>query len=83
MVVIEDPSIKDQDSANKAARAYQIRLELSDLEDPVMLARLAVEAHVSPAEFKKRFRRAATPIAELEAEETAAAAQPEPAATAT
>jgi 6-phosphofructokinase len=67
----------------KAARAYQIRLELSDLEDPVMLARLAVEAHMSPAEFKKRYTRAATPITELETQEEAAPSQREPATSAT
>ncbi len=41
-------------------RAYQIRLETSDLEDPVLVAKLAVAAHMSPAEFKERYRRAAT-----------------------
>ena len=46
-------------------RAYQIRLERSDLENPNMLARLAVEAHMSPAEFKKRFERAATRLPEM------------------
>jgi len=50
----------------KVARAYQIRLERSDLEDPVMLAKLAVEAHMSPAEFKARYLRAATPLWELQ-----------------
>jgi 6-phosphofructokinase len=47
------------------ARAYQIRLEKNDLEDPVMLAKLAVEAHMSPAEFKQRYQRAATRISEF------------------
>lgn len=48
------------------ARAYQIRLERSDLEDPVMLAKLAVQARMSPAEFKERYARAATPIPQIE-----------------
>lgn len=51
------------------ARAYQIRLECSDLEDPLMLAKLAVEAHMSPGEFKTRFQRAATRLTALECEE--------------
>ncbi len=49
----------------KAARAYQIRLERSDLEDPVLLAKLAVEAHMSPADFKTRYTRAATRLSDL------------------
>lgn len=44
----------------RVARAYQIRLERADLEDPEMLARLASEAQMSPDEFFKRFQRAAT-----------------------
>ena len=51
------------------ARAYQIRLERGDLEDPITLAKLAVEAHMSPAEFKQHYQRAATPISELECPE--------------
>ena len=46
-------------------RAYQIRLERSDLDDPVMLARLATEARISPNEFKKRYLRAATRLCEI------------------
>ncbi|MFH1745977.1 MAG: 6-phosphofructokinase [Planctomycetota bacterium] len=53
------------------ARAYQIRLEQADLEDPVMLAKLAVAAHMSPTEFKTKFARAATPISALNTVETA------------
>lgn len=62
----------------KVARAYQIRLEQPDLEDPVMLAKLAVAAHLSPTQFKERYRRAATPLPELRA--AAATAQPADAA---
>ena len=57
------------------ARAYQIRLERADLEDPVLVAKLAVEAHMSPAEFKERYARAATRIAELDSPEPLPAAQ--------
>jgi 6-phosphofructokinase 1 len=46
-------------------RAYQIRLERSDLENPAMLAKLAVAAHLSPAEFKQRYAQAATRLCEL------------------
>lgn len=41
------------------ARAYMIRLEERDLENPDMLSRLAAEAKMSPDEFKKRYARAA------------------------
>lgn len=46
-------------------RAYQIRLERSDLDDPVMLARLATEARMSPTEFNERYLRAATRLCEV------------------
>lgn len=49
-------------------RAYQIRLERSDLENPVMLAKLAVAAHMSPVEFKAKFERAATRLSEMQCE---------------
>ena len=48
------------------ARAYQIRLERSDLENPVMLAKLAAAARMSPAEFAERYIRAATRLCEME-----------------
>lgn len=44
----------------RVARAYMIRLERSDLDDPDMLMRLAREAKATPEEFKARFQRAAT-----------------------
>lgn len=44
----------------RVARAYQIRLELSDLESPEMLEKLAEVAKLSPDEFKTRYTRAAT-----------------------
>jgi 6-phosphofructokinase len=49
------------------ARAYQIRLERSDLDSPVMLAKLAVAAHMSPQEFHDRYLRAATRLSEMQA----------------
>ena len=44
----------------EVARAFMIRLEISDLEDPVMLNKLAAEAGLSPKEFKRRYIRAAS-----------------------
>ena len=44
------------------ARAYMIRLETSDLDDPVMLAKLAATAGMSEPEFAKKLRQAATRI---------------------
>jgi 6-phosphofructokinase 1 len=49
----------------QVARAYQIRLERSNLEDPVMLAKLATAAHMSPSQFKERFMQAATPLSDM------------------
>ncbi len=46
-------------------RAYQIRLERSDLENPAMLAKLAALAHLAPAEFKSRYVRAASRLHEM------------------
>ncbi len=46
-------------------RAYQIRLERSDLENPAMLARLASEAQMSPVDFKERYQRAATRLPDM------------------
>jgi ATP-dependent phosphofructokinase / diphosphate-dependent phosphofructokinase len=39
----------------RAARAYMIRLERADLENPALLARLAAEAKMTPDEFVARF----------------------------
>ena len=44
----------------QVARAYMIRLEEPDLENPVMLAKLASAAKLTEGEFKERYRRAAT-----------------------
>ena len=44
----------------RVARAYMIRLEKEDLEDPDMVSKLAAEARMTPQEFRRRFRRAAT-----------------------
>ena len=52
------------------ARAYQIRLETQDLEDPVTLAKLAAEAHMSPADFKSRYSRAAARLGQAECPES-------------
>ena len=49
------------------ARAYQIRLERSDLDDPVILAKLASVARMSPADFRVRYERAATRLCEMPA----------------
>jgi 6-phosphofructokinase 1 len=39
----------------RAARAYMIRLEKKDFENPEMLGRLAKEAGLSPEEFRQRY----------------------------
>ncbi len=44
----------------RIARAYMIRLEQADLENPATLQQLAKHAKMSPAEFRKRFHKAAT-----------------------
>ncbi|MFQ5807814.1 MAG: 6-phosphofructokinase [Phycisphaerae bacterium] len=44
----------------RVARAFMIRLERSDLEDPAALGKLAAEANMAPKEFAKRYGRAAT-----------------------
>ncbi len=48
----------------EVARAYMIRLEQRDLENPEMLLKLAKESHLSPQEFKERYQRAATRLHE-------------------
>ena len=50
--------------AYQVARAYQIRLERSDLEDPAKLGKLAVEAKMTPEEFRTRYGQAATRLGE-------------------
>lgn len=50
----------------EVARAYMIRLEKRDLENPETLVRLAEAAHLSPAEFVERYRRAALRLHDLE-----------------
>lgn len=44
----------------RVARAYMIRLERADLDDPQMLARLAAEARTTPEQFRRRYLAAAT-----------------------
>ncbi|MEK6643564.1 MAG: 6-phosphofructokinase [Planctomycetota bacterium] len=46
--------------AYQVARAYMIRLEQQDMDNPVMLAKLATAAKMSEGDFKQKFRRAAT-----------------------
>lgn len=43
----------------RVARAYMIRLEPQDLANPEMLAKLAAEAQLTPAQFKERYAHAA------------------------
>lgn len=43
----------------RVARAYMIRLEKSDLENPEMLRKLAEQAHMTPDEFRDRYAHAA------------------------
>ena len=50
----------------QVARAYQIRLEKSDLENPARLAELAVQAKMTPDEFRERYLHAATRLVEAE-----------------
>jgi 6-phosphofructokinase 1 len=44
----------------RVARAYMIRLESGDFEDPAQLAKLAAEAKLDPAAFRARFERVVT-----------------------
>ena len=47
----------DVDSdAYRVARAYMVRLERADLEDPQRLARVAATAKMTPEAFRERFR---------------------------
>ncbi len=50
----------------RVGRAYQIRLERSDLDDPEMLAKLAGVARLTPEEFRERYRIAATQLVDLQ-----------------
>lgn len=45
----------------RVARAYMIRLERSDFENPEMLAKLADEARMTADEFREKFSAAAAP----------------------
>jgi len=44
----------------QVARAFMIRLEKQDVQDPVMLGKLAAEAKMTPEAFRQQFQRAAT-----------------------
>lgn len=44
----------------RVARAYMIRLERRDLDDPDMLGRLALHAGMTPDAFRERYQNAAT-----------------------
>jgi 6-phosphofructokinase 1 len=50
----------------QVARAYQIRLEKPDLENPARLSELATQAKTSPDEFRARYSRAAKRLVEAE-----------------
>ncbi|MFN0136292.1 MAG: 6-phosphofructokinase [Phycisphaerae bacterium] len=53
-------TVDTRSDSYRVARAYMIRLEPSDLENPEMLAKLATEAKMSPDEFKQRYAHAAS-----------------------
>lgn len=48
-----------QSDLYRAARAYMIRLERADLDDPEMLGKLAAEAKMTPEAFRTRYLEAA------------------------
>jgi len=50
----------------QVARAYQIRLEQSDLENPSRLGELAAQARLTAEEFRQRYLRAATRLVEAQ-----------------
>jgi 6-phosphofructokinase 1 len=60
-------TVNTRSDTYRVARAFMIRLERSDLEDPVMLGKLAAEAKMSPKEFAKHYRRAATRLTDTSA----------------
>lgn len=60
----------------EVARAYMIRLEKRDIENPDMLARLASEAKMTPQQFAERFARAATRLHDILPNVGAAGAPP-------
>lgn len=53
-------TVDTRSDSYRVARAYMIRLEPSDLENPEMLAKLASEARMTPEEFKQRYAHAAS-----------------------
>lgn len=58
--------VVDIDSDNyRVARAYQIRLEESDLANEENLGRLAGQAQTTPDAFRAKFTRAATPLSKM------------------
>lgn len=50
----------------RVARAYQIRLERSDLDDPAMLTKLSSVSKLAPDAFVERYRIAATRLVDLQ-----------------
>jgi 6-phosphofructokinase 1 len=50
----------------QVARAFMIRLERSDLENPEMLEKLAMHAKMEPRAFAERYRHAATRLGDLD-----------------
>ena len=60
----------------RVARAYMIRLETADLDDRVMLAKLASAAKLSEEEFAEKYRRAATRITDEQYDTSAVVVPP-------
>ncbi len=54
----------------RVARAYQIRLEVDDFDDPKLLRELANEAQMTTKDFTKRYRRAATRLADCQQDDS-------------
>jgi 6-phosphofructokinase 1 len=46
----------------RVARAYMIRLERVDFENPEMLARLAAEANLTPEKFREHYQHTANGV---------------------
>jgi len=60
--------VNTQSLSYRVSRAYQIRLELSDLESGEALDRLAAQAKLTPEQFRERYREAATRLVDLQAQ---------------
>ncbi len=60
--------VNTQSLSYRVSRAYQIRLELSDLENAETLEKLATLAKLTPEQFRERYRQAATRLVDLQAQ---------------